>query len=114
MVSLDRERQLRLTTPDRQAKKEENEMILTGPEIERRHEMGDISIDPFVPEHVGPNSVDLRLSNKLLFYDVDRVRIGAVLGDGSEFNLIPYKGTWDCLDMRRDNPTIPIDIPEDG
>lgn len=64
--------------------------ILTGPEIVRRIEAGDIVIDPFVPEHVGPNSVDLRLGETLMVYG---------------------RGT---LDVRRDNPMYLQSILRDG
>lgn len=43
-------------------------MILTGPEIRRQVELGDIEIDPFVPEHVNPASVDLRLGDTVAEY----------------------------------------------
>ena len=35
--------------------------ILTGPEIRRQHEAGEITVDPWVEENVGPASMDLRL-----------------------------------------------------
>lgn len=38
--------------------------FLTGPEIVRRRELGDIVIDPFDPEKVNPNSYDLTLSHE--------------------------------------------------
>ena len=68
-------------------------MILTGPAIEAAIAAGDIVIDPYIPENVGPNSVDLRLSSKLLVY---------VLGGGR------------CLDMHEDNETTALIIPQDG
>jgi len=40
-------------------------MILTGPEIRRQVELGNIEIDPFVPEHVNPASVDLTLGGEV-------------------------------------------------
>lgn len=43
-------------------------MILTGPEIRRQVELGEIEIDPFVPEHVNPASVDLTLGQKFLTF----------------------------------------------
>lgn len=42
--------------------------ILTGPEIKRRVEAGDIEIDPFRPEHVNPASVDLTLGDTACEY----------------------------------------------
>lgn len=44
-------------------------MILTGPEIRRRMETGDIVIDPFDPALVNPNSYNLRLHDEMLVYE---------------------------------------------
>ena len=64
-------------------------MILSGREIKKR--LGDeIRIDPFNEEQLNPNSYNLRLHNKLLSY------------------------TSAELDMRIDNPTRQITIPEKG
>jgi dCTP deaminase len=46
-------------------------MILTGNEIIKRVEMGDIVIDPFIEENVNPNSYNFRLHHELLVYDQD-------------------------------------------
>ncbi len=40
--------------------------ILTGPEIKRQVELGNILIDPFDPARLGPNSYDVSLGNVLL------------------------------------------------
>jgi dCTP deaminase len=48
----------------------EGEVILTGPEILRQVKLGEIEIDPFVPEHVNPASVDLTLGREIMEYDV--------------------------------------------
>ena len=42
--------------------------LLTGPEIENYLACGDITITPFTPENVGPNSVDLCLHSELKAY----------------------------------------------
>lgn len=42
--------------------------ILSGREIVKQIELGNIVIDPFDPSFVGPNSVDVRLGPKLLRY----------------------------------------------
>lgn len=42
--------------------------LLTGPEIEYAVDEGLITIDPFVKENVGPNSVDLRLADDIRRY----------------------------------------------
>lgn len=45
-------------------------MILTGNEIEEQVRQERIVIRPFVDDHVGANSVDLRLADELLVYDL--------------------------------------------
>lgn len=43
-------------------------MILTGPEIREARQRGDIVIEPFCEEQVGPNSYDFRLGNRCAVY----------------------------------------------
>jgi deoxycytidine triphosphate deaminase len=66
--------------------------LLSGPEIEARIKAGEITIDPFDPDAVGPNSVDLTLADVLRVYDPR----GAV------------------LDAKADNPTRLVPIPAGG
>ncbi len=68
-------------------------MILTGPEIKRRREMGYIKIDPFNEKQLNPNSYNLTLHSEMLTYR-------AALGEH--------------LDARKDNPTWVMSIPEEG
>lgn len=68
-------------------------MILTGPEIQRQIEAGEIHIEPYQPAHLGPNSYDVTLNPVLLVYD---------LAPGGS------------LDMKRNNPTRELAIPEGG
>jgi dCTP deaminase len=51
-------------------------MILSGPAIQRACEIGDILIDPFVPEQINPNSYNFRLSAQM-------VRVSSIAGDFS-------------------------------
>lgn len=46
-------------------------MILTGREIENSIEQGLIKITPFNKNHIGPNSLDLTLSDELFVYTSD-------------------------------------------
>lgn len=71
-------------------------MILTGPEIWNAVIRGDIEIDPFVPEHLGENSLDLRLAPEIKVYDLTGL---AHLG---------------VHDMKIPTPTIDRVIPESG
>ena len=65
-------------------------MVLTGLEIQKQISMDNITIFPFNEKQLNPNSYNLTLHNKLLVYN-DHV-----------------------LDMKKDNPTKEIYIPEDG
>lgn len=64
-------------------------MVLSGNEIQKRLN-SDIVIDPYNPQQLNPNSYNLRLHNKLLAY------------------------TSANLDMKTNNPTREITIPEEG
>jgi len=72
-------------------------MVLTGPEIALQMEQGNIHITPFAPAHLGPNSYDVTLNARLLTYVLEA-------GEGGRGEL----------DMKRDNPTRALDIPEEG
>ena len=65
-------------------------MILTGSEIERLIENGELVISPFNKSQLNPNSYNLKLGNK----------------------LIEYSSTF--LDMKRKPNTTEIEIPEYG
>lgn len=65
-------------------------MILSGREIARNIESGDIVIRPYDPKRVNPNSYNLSLHNELLVYEND------------------------VLDMKQPNPTRTITIPKEG
>ncbi len=68
-------------------------MILTGPEILKEIESGQIAISPYTSTHLGPNSYDVTLNAKLLTYD-----------------LAPGQ----ALDMKKNNPTRELFIPDEG
>lgn len=75
-------------------------MILTGNEIKNEIKAANITITPFNEKQLNPNSYNLRLHNELLVYDT--------LGDrSSQYEHVP-------LDMRKDNPTVRIIMPESG
>jgi dCTP deaminase len=65
-------------------------MILSGKEIEKQIMSGNISIEPFNPQYLNPNSYNLRLHSELLVY------------------------TDDVLDMKKLPQTKSLIIPEDG
>jgi len=65
-------------------------MILSGKEIFKEVENGNIVIDPFDPKRINPNSYNLRLHDELLIY------------------------TETVLDMKRHHATELLKIPEDG
>ena len=68
-------------------------MVLTGNEIEDQIRQNRILISPFIDDHVGANSVDLRLSDELLVYDL---------------------GATGILDTNKDPKTIKVRKREDG
>lgn len=92
-------------------------MILSGPEITRLHKrrprtvtgapgtLPFLEVTPFVPEHVGPNSLDLRLAPELLVY-----RTQSQLDEDADGTC--HLRTY--LDARRENTTYPLTIPEGG
>jgi dCTP deaminase len=65
-------------------------VILTAAQVCKEVEAGTIEIDPFDVSRLNPNSYNLRLGPKLL----------------------QYAGT--TLDCKANNPTFPVDIPEEG
>ena len=64
--------------------------ILTGTEIIKEIDKGNIVISDFDRKRLGPNGYNLRLANKLLVY------------------------TEEMLDMKKPNKTMEIEIPEEG
>ncbi|MBX7551544.1 dCTP deaminase [Streptomyces sp. tea 10] len=65
-------------------------MILTGPEIAYRVKSGEITIEPFNPACVSPNSYDFHLSSDIAWY------------------------TGEVLDCRAENPFERGTIPQEG
>jgi dCTP deaminase len=63
-------------------------MILTSSEIQKQRDLGSLTIEPFEPKHLGPNSYDVRLAPQLLTY------------------------VQAALDTRRPNPTQELTIPD--
>lgn len=90
-------------------------MILTGKEIAVQLALGNLKIDPFDEKQLNPNSYDMRLGNKLLVYT-------KVVAYGQDGGLVPVEPSWavrrdhpeTVLDVRKDNPTKTLEIPEEG
>ena len=81
--------------------------VATRENVGKYDSMDYVHIEPYDAELVGPNSIDLRLGNKLLAYE----------GVVKKFD----EGSWpvsadnrEPLDMRKENPTFELEIPEDG
>jgi dCTP deaminase len=86
--------------------------ILTGLEIKRQVELGNIVIDPFDEKCLNPNSYNFHLSNKLLVYVHGQVNLGFY---GIYSMLVPSPDYPDrILDMAKDNPVQEIEIPPTG
>lgn len=77
-----------------------------------------IHVEPFDPELVGPNSVDLRLGDKMLVYApgaIEHLRAERErLVKGVVHNTSLPAPEPPPLDMRADNQTVPMSIPEEG
>jgi len=86
-------------------------MILSGKQILKEMETGNIGITPFNINQLNPNSYNLKLANELLVYDIPRIENAR--GFGNEFVTTDYT-TLQPLDMHKDNPTRTIRIPEEG
>ena len=79
-------------------------MILSGKEIAREYEAGNIYIDDFDPKRLNPNSYNLRLADELLIYDTDTTDM---YGD----RVFRENGP---LDMKKENPYHIVKIPQGG
>ena len=78
-------------------------MILTGDAILHAMHSGDVVIDPFTEGHLGANSYDLTLNDQFLVYKT-------LPENASTADHEPYRP----LDMKSDNPTMSLAIPENG
>lgn len=93
-------------------------MILTGPEIARRVEAGQIKIDPYDPANVNPNSYNLTLGPLLKVYEANVKALGS-WWIKDPYLLVPEEGLPElvadrCLDSAKDNPTRSVEIPARG
>jgi dCTP deaminase len=88
----------------------EEEVILTGPAIREYVKAGTIEIDPFVPEHVNPVSVDLTLGRKVVQYQRP---ITAVL-DGPWSLVTGQRVYRKELDAKCEEPTSERSIDDAG
>lgn len=87
--------------------------MLTGAEIKRLVEKGEIRISDFSEERLNPNSYNLRLGNKLLVYDIPYIKYMNIKYM-TKHGWIPIYSNDAYLDSRKENPTKEIIIPEDG
>ena len=73
--------------------------ILTGKKIQQEVEAGRIYISDFDPKRLGPNSYNLRLGDKLKFYNIQYLK------QQNEHWFLDA-----CLDPKQNNPLMEIDI----
>ena len=85
--------------------------MLTGMEIIKRVEKGEIVISDFDPAKVNPNSYNLHLDSVLKQYAFDKTII--TNADGS-YDTVSVAGASGVLDCKQNNPTIELKIPENG
>ena len=88
--------------------------MLTGNEIKKR--LGtDIIISPFDESQLNPNSYNIKLHNELLVYDRPQKVFHNYKNDYTYDPKNDYTiGIREPLDMKKDNPTTKIIIPEEG
>lgn len=85
-------------------------MILSGKEILKEREKGNIIITPFNEKQLNPNSYNLKLDNELMIYDCAK-HIKMVKEQGL---FSPSFTVMEPIDMRKDNPVEKITIPDEG
>ena len=78
--------------------------------------MNYIDVEPYDKSLVGPNSIDLRIGNELLVYDGPVKRFDEYKDDDPQVRAEHpvYADESRPLDMRKDNPTLSLVIPETG
>jgi len=81
-------------------------MVLTGLEIKKQVEEGNIYIDDFTIDRLNPNSYNLRLHNELKVYSAVTVP--------HDLRASAPRGLTNFIDMKRQNETTTIEIPESG
>ena len=86
-------------------------MMLSGKEILKEMENGNIKISPFNENQLNPNSYNLRLADELLIYDkpyhCEGIKCNGMVAPG------PYT-FMEPIDMFDHNPTKIIPIPKEG
>lgn len=89
-------------------------MMLTGDQIQKEVDKGNIYIENFVREKVNPNSYNLTLNNKLEVYELNEyIDKLPDIEATSRQGLSMYKPLG-YLDSKKPNDTREIIIPEDG
>ncbi len=80
------------------------------------NKMNYIDVDPYDESLVGPNSIDLRIGNELLVYDGPVRQFDEYKDDDPQVRAEHpvYADGSRPLDMRKDNPTLSLVIPETG
>ena len=86
-------------------------MILSGKQILKEMETGNIKITPFNINQLNPNSYNLKLANELLVYDIPMNECFTCADGGF---VRDYCFFTQPLDMRKENHTRKIEIPEEG
>ena len=92
--------------------------MLSGPEIARQVALGGVTIDPFDPARVGPNSYDLTLAPELLVYAKNYYARHCAYETAARLDVSPYDGLRQSrdvpLDMAVDEVAVPLTIPPAG
>lgn len=100
--------------------------VLTGPEIIKEIHAGNIEINPFNPEHIGPNSLDLTLGDEIKIYTgkdgnpvdagyMKAIKLHPHQDQVNERRLIEYLDRNGLiLDTRKAPRTKTVSIPPEG
>ncbi len=93
-------------------------MILTGQRIAEEVAAKRITIEPFDPKYIQPNSVDFHLGDKLLVYERNNLHTSICNSQAVAFGSCAQGCTYRSepwhLDARANNPTRIIEIPPEG
>lgn len=89
--------------------------ILTGPEIWKQYEAGEIIINPFDGRRIQPNSLDVTLGKEVCVYREVTYDHSEPLIDRSSFDKSRALTAYDSyLDAKRDNPVRRYEMDESG
>lgn len=85
-------------------------MILSGLEVQRQIDRGNITIDPYKPQNLNPVSVDLTLGDEIAVYS----KVVRVVGNSVNRGLSLHADPNGLIDSAKDNPTTRFRMTSEG